>query len=401
MLFYYKALSEKGEKKEGTVNAINKDLAVNALQRRGLIVVSLREEEEKTMLKMAIFEKVSLRDVVMLSRQISTLFEAEISPLRAFSLMAANVENPLLRRKLEQVTDDLQAGFSISNCLAKHPEIFSEFYVGMVKAGEESGKLNQIFSFLADHMDRQYEITSKTKNALIYPIFVVFIFFAVMIMMFTMVIPKMTEIIQESGQAVPFFTRVVIGLSGFFVNYGIFLLILVILGGFALFYFGRGQAGKVYFDRLKITTPVVKNLFRNMYLSRIADNLNTLLSSGVPVIRALEITANVVGNRLYTAILQDAMNAVKAGSSISDALARHEEIPSIMSQMIKVGEETGALTSILKTVSNFYRREVEHAVNTLISFIEPILILFLGVGVAILVAAILVPIYQITISMGQ
>ena len=173
MTFTYKAVTNTGEKKEGSIDAPNKDLAIASLQRRGFIVVSIKGEEETSFLKMDIFAHVPVKDVVILSRQISTLFDAQVSALKAFSLLAANAENPILKRKLTAVTDDIQAGSPISGALEKHPDIFSDFYVNMVKAGEESGKLNQVFSYLAEYLDRQYALTSKTKNALIYPSFVI------------------------------------------------------------------------------------------------------------------------------------------------------------------------------------------------------------------------------------
>ena len=160
MLFKYKSVTDKGESKEGSIDAPNKDSAISALQRRGLIVLSVIEEgEKKSVFKLALFEKVPVKDVVILSRQIATLFEAQVSALKAFTMLGANVENPLLKRKLVQITDDIQSGVPISGALAKHPDVFSDFYVNMIKAGEESGKLNQTFLYLADYLDRQYALT--------------------------------------------------------------------------------------------------------------------------------------------------------------------------------------------------------------------------------------------------
>lgn len=395
MTFKYKAVTTTGEKKEGSVDAQTKDLAITALQRRGFIVTSIVEDGKKDLLHMTIFESVPLKDVVMLSRQISTLFEAQVSALKAFSLLGSNVENPMLRRILAQVVDDLQAGFSISGALEKHPEVFSDFYVNMVRAGEESGKLNQTFSYLADYLDREYALTSKTRNALIYPAFVIIVFFAVMALMFTMVIPKLSEIIIQSGQEVPVYTQVVIGLSNFTVHYGIFILIFLVVFASYIVYLARSASGKQYLDGLKLKLPLFGNLFKKVYLSRIADNLDTMLSSGISIIRAIEITGSVVGNRVYGTILKEAGDAVKGGSSLSDALNKYQEVPQIMVQMTKVGEETGSLSTILKTLANFYKREVDDAVDTLVGLIEPAMIVVLGVSVGLLLASVLIPIYNI------
>lgn len=395
MLFKYKTVDTTGASKEGNIEAVNKDLAISALQRRGLIVVSIKGEDEKKLLDRNIFEHIPLKDIVIMSRQIATLFEAQVSALKAFSLLAGNTENPLLAKLLNQVVDDVQAGFPISGALAKHPDAFSTFYVNMVKAGEESGKLTQTFNYLADYLDRQYALTSKTRNALIYPAFVVFTFVVVMSLMFTIVIPKLTQIIQESGQEIPIYTRGVIAVSNFFVNYGIFVLIFLIIAGLYVFRLSRTEDGKTYLDNLKLSAPLFGKVFQKLYLARLSDNLETMLSSGIPIVRSIEITGAVVGNKVYEKIMKDSEEAVKAGSSLSQSLEKHEHIPPLLVSMIRVGEETGSLTQILKTLSSFYKREVDDAVDTLVGFIEPIMIVALGLGVGILLASVLIPIYNI------
>ncbi len=398
MLFTYKALDQEGKKKEGSIDALNKTVAISALQRRGLIVVNLHGEEEKSFLGGTFLSRVPLRDVVIMSRQLATLFYSQVSALKAFTLLSENAENKMLASQLRQIGDDLQAGSSISDALGKHPDTFSEFYVNLVKAGEESGKLNDTFEYLAKYMDRQYALTSKTRSALIYPAFVVVVFISVMILMFIMVIPNLSALLLESGQEVPVYTRIIIGISDFLVHYGIFVAIFFVLMVLYLWWFRRNEKGKTFLDRWKISFPFIGNLYTKMYLSRISDNLNTMLSSGISIIRAIEITGDVVGNYVYKNILKEAEDAVKSGSSLSDAMGRHKEIPQIMVQMIKVGEETGSLGSILKTLSDFYSREVDDAVNTLVGLIEPAMIVLLGVGVGVLLTSILVPIYNIASS---
>lgn len=396
MLFKYKAIDQTGASKKGEIEAVNKDLAISNLQARGLIIVSIESSEEgKPFWQMALFEKVKLKDVVILSRQISTLFGAEITALKAFTLLAQSSENPLLAKKLNAVATDLQSGFSISESLSKHPDVFTDFYVNMVRAGEETGKLSQTFLYLADYLERQYELTSRTKNALIYPAFVVFTFIVVMALMFTMVIPKLSQIIIESGQVIPFYTKIIIAISDFLVNYGVFLIILIGVLLLYLWRYSRSESGKSNLDGLKIRLPLFGDLYRKLYLSRIADNLNTMLASGISIVRALEIAGDVVGNRVYRNILRDAMESVKGGSSIAGAFGKFEEVPPIMTQIIQVGEETGSLGSILKTLADFYKREVNDTVNTLVGLIEPFLIVFLGLAVGILLTSVLVPIYNI------
>lgn len=398
MLFNYKAVDQTGAEKNGSIDAINIDVAISSLQRRGLVLTTINEDGGKgSMLNMNIawFERVSNKDVVILSRQLATLFEAQVSALRIFRLLGAETENAVLGKKLLQISEDLQAGSQISAALAKHPKVFSPFYVNMVKAGEESGKLNETFGFLADYLDRTYELMSKAKGALIYPAFVIMTFITVMMLMFTIVIPKISGILVDSGQDIPVYTKVILGISTFLTSYGFILLGVVVIGGFFLFRYIRTPTGSAVFDRIKLSIPYVSNLFRKLYWSRLADNMNTMLISGIPMIRALDLTSSVIDNSIYHKILADAVESVKAGKALSEALSGNGEIPGIMIQMIKVGEESGELGAILKTLARFYAREVTTAVDALVDLIEPIMIVALGAGVAILLASVLVPIYNV------
>jgi len=400
MLFSYKAITKGGEAQDGMVDAGNIDAAINSLQRRGLIISKIHPADESNSFmgylnRLSIFNSVSGKDLVILSRQMSTLFEARVSALQIFKLLASEAENHTLRKALSEIADDLQGGSSISTALSKHPNIFSDFYVNMVKSGEESGKLDETFGYLADYIDRTYEVVSRARNALIYPLFVVITFIGVMILMFTVVIPKISAILIDTGQDLPIYTKIVLGVSSFFVNYGVFLAILVIISAFFLWRYVKTAPGKLAYDNFKIQIPYVGNLYKKLYLSRIADTMHTMILSGVSMVRALEITSSVVDNEVYKEILEESLDDVRGGSSLSNSLAKFEQIPNIMVQMIKVGEETGELGHILDTMAKFYRREVNNAVDTLVSLIEPVMIVFLGVGVGVLLAAVIMPIYNI------
>ncbi len=397
MLFKYKAVDDKGIEKIGEIDAPSQDLAISGLQRRNLIIVSIKEESKsKNFLSFSFFEKVPMKDIVILSRQISTLFGAQVSALKAFTMLATNTENKILSRKLTEIGDDIQAGISISGALAKHPDVFSNFYVNMVKVGEETGKLNETFDHLANYLNRQYSLTSKTKNALIYPIFVICTFFVVMGLMFVVVIPKLSAIILDSGQEAPVYTKIVIAVSNFFVNYGFIFIIFMILLGLWLWRLSKTEKGKTYLDKVRLSIPAVGNLYTKLYLSRIADNMDTMLTSGIPIVRAIDITSEVVGSRVYKEILKDVADGVKSGLSFSVAFEKHgEQVPGILIQMIKVGEETGSLGEILKTLADFYKKEVDDAIDTLVGLIEPIMIVVLGLGVGLLLVSILMPIYNL------
>jgi type IV pilus assembly protein PilC len=404
MLFNYKAIDSANIQREGTVEAPTVDAAIAAVQRRGYTIVSIDEVNPNQGLKgilninFSFFQSISNKDIVMLSRQISTLFQAQVSPLRIFRLLSAEVADPQLQLVMNQIVEDLQAGNPISRALAAHPHVFSSFYVNLVRSGEESGTLEKTFDYLADYLDRQYEVTAKARNALIYPAFVIVVFFSVMALMLTLVIPNITKILIESGQELPFFTKIIIGISDFMVNYIGVIIVVISFGGAALWRFLKTEVGKRAYDEFLISIPVIGNLQRKLLLTRICDNMATMLSSGVSMVQTLEVTADVVDNRVYKEIIEAALYEVKNGRSFADTIGEYHEIPSVLSQMAKIGEETGSLATILNTLSTFYRREVNNAVDTMIGLIEPIMIVVLGIGVAVLLASVLMPIYNLTNS---
>lgn len=399
MLFTYKAIDQHNVSREGTVEAANIDGAISTVQKRGYTVVSIDPIEEKPAwmnISFDWFQSVSNKDIVILSRQIATLFEAQVSALRVFRLLGSEAEKPQLRNVLNSIGDQLQAGSSISRALSAHPAIFSTFYVSMVRSGEETGSLDKSFSYLADYLDRSYQIVTKAKNAMIYPAFVVGTFITVMGLMFTMVIPRISQILLSSGQELPIYTRIVLAISYFFANYIGIILVVLAVGGFFFYRFIHTAVGKRAIDELMISIPVIGTLNRKLYLTRICDNISTMLSSGITMVQAVEVTADVVDNEVYKEIFTHALLEIKGGRSFADTISEYPEIPGVMSQMAKVGEETGNLPEILNTLAKFYRREVDNAVDTMIGLIEPVMIVMLGLGVGVLLASVLMPIYNLT-----
>lgn len=402
MLYRYKAIDQTSEEeRNGTIVATTVDVAIAALQRRKLMIISIVAAEGGPSWKkfISVGQKVTYRDIVILSRQISTLFRASVSALRVFQLLGEETENAILKRCLEEVAEDIQGGASLSGALGKHPDVFSDFYVNMVHSGEESGDFSKTFNYLADYLDRSYELMTKTRNALIYPAFVVVTFVIVMVLMLVIVIPKLSAIILETGKDLPFYTKIVIGLSNFFINYGILMASLLVIGAFLCWRYVQTDKGKHFFSQFALTAPYAGTLFRKLYLTRIADNLNTMLSAGITVVRAVEVVASVVGNDVYKNLLMHAAQDVRTGIPLSDAMAKYPDVvPGIMIQMFKVGEETGELPGILDALAKFYRREVDNEIDVLISLIEPTMIILLGLGVGGLMVSILLPMYDIASS---
>ncbi len=397
-LFNYTAVNKDGQERKGSIDAVSEDVAIAALQRRELIVASIEPADGDSILskQFNIFSRVKNKEIVMLSNQITTLFEAQVSALRTFRLLASESSNPKLQKILTDVANDLQSGSSIADSLSKHPKVFSSFYVNMVRSGEETGKLDEVFSFLAEYIDRNYALATKARNALIYPSFIIATFIGVMVLMLTTVIPRLSGMLLESGGDLPIYTKFVIGLSTFLTNYIWILGIGIVIGTFFLVRYAKTENGYRYLANARLNIPYVGDLYRKLYMSRIADSLGTTLHSGIPLIRGLEIAGSVVGDPVYKEILNTVAQDIQTGQGAAESMSKHPQFPTVMIAMVKVGEETGDLGKILITIAKFYRREVLNAVDTLVSLIEPLMIVLLGLGVGLLLASILVPIYNVS-----
>lgn len=404
MLFHYSAINAEGIKSEGDIDVMSSDAAVSTLQKRGLTVVSIVEKGEANKNPLASFSffkpKIHPKDVVIFSRQIATLFEAGVSALKAFRLLAAENDNLALQEQLTGVGDDIESGISLSEALSRRPDLFSTFYVNMVKSGEESGKLNEGFMYLADYMDRDYELRQKVKKALTYPAFVIGTFLIIMIAMFTFVIPKMAALFVDNGAALPTVTKIVLQLSDLFVKYGFITFPILVVAGWFTYRWSKTPEGKRSIDVLFTKIPVFKTLFQRIFLQRLADNMNTMLTSGVPIVRAIDITSDIVDNTVYKELLARVSQKVQTGTAFSKALYEEPLVPNILVQMVRIGEETGELGYILKNLASFYRRELDTSIDNVISLIEPAMIVGLGLGVGVLVSAVLLPMYSLSAAIS-
>ncbi len=393
--FEYRARSKSGEIREGVIEAGSQEGAVDTLHQADLIVISIQEKDKSLMARLHVGGSVKQKDLVIFSRQLATLFEAQIPVVQALKTLVAETQKKTLQHVISQVLDDITGGLSLSQAMGKYPLAFSSFYINLVRSGEESGKLQDVFTYLADYMERTYYITLKVRNALIYPAVVLFTFMIVLVVMMVVVIPKLATIFTETGQTLPFYTQAILSISLFLRSWGLVVLFFLIIGGVVAVRWLRTAEGKLFFDRLQVRTPIIGILLQKLYMARMTDNLKTLIAGGIPILRALSISGDVVGNEVYKLAMADAMEAVRAGNTISSAFERIPEIPALVTGMIRVGEASGRLDYILESVARFYQREVDTTVDNLVALIEPILILFLGGGVAILVASVMIPLYNL------
>ncbi len=405
MIFKYKVIDKNGSELEGVIEAANREMATSSLQRREYVIVSVLESmdgKSKTLkdyltLDIQIFKPtVKDKDIVIFSRQIATMFEAGVQALKSFRLLAAESDNVALREVLTSLSDELQSGTSLYKAFQKHERVFTKFYVNLIKAGEEAGKLSETFLYLADYMERSYELRQKTKKALTYPAFVVATFIIIMTIMVIFVIPKMAEMLSQQGQDLPVFTQIILSISNAITGYW-YIIVPGLVGSFIMTKrWAETPEGRAYLDIIKLKIPVINNTYEKIFLARLADNLNTMLSSGVSIVNALEITAEVVDNYVYEQLILRVSEKIQNGSSLSQALYEEKgKIPNIMIQMVKIGEETGELGYMLKNLSRFYKQEVERAIDNMVAMIEPIMILGLGAGVGILLSSVMMPMYNV------
>jgi len=398
MKYKYKARNQAGAPQEGIVEASTMSNASALLQRHNLVVVSLEPQKETNpfMGLSRLWEGVSGKEFVFFSRQMAVMVEAKVPLLSALKGIIEQITNPYFANILLSVLADVDEGKSFSEALRKHPDVFSELYVNMVQSGEISGNLQQSLESLADNIEKNYILTQKIKGVLYYPAFILGAFFLVGFLMISFVIPKLTEMLEETNAQLPITTKILIWTGNFMQHYWWAVLIIVIAAISGLIYYIRTEDGKKEFDVIKLKIPVVGKVFKFVYLARFAENLSTLVKSGIPIVTALQIAGRVVGNIVFENHIAEAADKVKTGGTISEVLgSKEKDFPPVMTQMVKVGEDTGKLDTTLDTMAKFYTREADQIVSNLSSIIEPVLIVILGVGVGTLVFSIIIPIYNI------
>jgi type IV pilus assembly protein PilC len=342
---------------------------------------------------------VSVRDLSIFTRQLSTLLQAEVPLVDALRTMFQQTRNTYLKEAVFDVLSDVEAGASLSQAFSRHEAIFSDFFVQMVRSAEITGRLQEVFAYLADYLETQSLLNAKIRGAMIYPAFVLVLFAIVIGVMVLVVIPQLKQVFVESGlefSKLPFVTRVLFGIGDFTRSYGIPLVFSIFVAVGAVRSYLRSAEGKMLFDFAVLRLPYFGDIARKVYLSRFSETTSVMIKGDIPVAQALEIAGDVVGNAQYRYLIFEAAEAVRRGELISSALARSErEFPALVTQMIAIGERTGRLDELMHRVSEFYAREVERVLANATELIQPILIVVLGVFVGLLIGAVILPIYQL------
>jgi len=391
-LFSYKAKDEDGNIQNGMVDGANEQLAIGALKDQGLVVIDINKKKKG--FGTNVLNRVKAKDVVIFSRQFSVMISASIPVVQALKVLIDQTENISLKMVVSEIADEVNGGTKLSDALGKRKNIFNEFYVSVVRSGESSGKLDEVLNYLADEMEKDYDMMHKIKGAMIYPVFVLAGLGGVGTVMMVWVVPKLTAVISETGGELPFATKALMLVSDIMANYWYMILIAIVVIIFSFKAYGRTPVGRRHIDMIKIKMPIFGNLFQKIALVRFTRSMKTLIVGGVPISSSLKIAGDVVGNEVYKNIIEETREAVEGGASISSVFLKKKEIPNMISQMMSVGEKTGKIDVILDRVTDFYSREITNLVANLVTLMEPIIMVVMGIGVGLMVAAIIMPMYN-------
>lgn len=394
--FKYTAKNAKGEAVTGQIEAENRAAAADQLLGRELYITALEEVKPAEDIVGAInklLSRVTKKDLAIFLRQLSILISAAVPLVQALKILSEQTQNKVLRQALLDVHREVEGGMKFSLALERYQNIFSSYFINMVRSGETSGRMEEILGYLADQEEKDYELQGKIIGALIYPGFIVTAMFGGGFFMLAVVLPKMLKMFEDLGATsqLPFATRMLMLLSTVARSYWWAVILAII--GFAVFlrWYLRTEEGKRQFDIIKLKTPVFGLLFQYLYIIRFARSFNTILVGGITIPQGLRIVRTVVGNSIFEKLLDDTIKEVEEGNPMSDVFAKNKYVPTMVTQMLSVGEQTGRLDDVLEKITNFYSREINSVIEVVLKLVEPVIMIVLGLGVGLLVAGVILP----------
>ena len=398
--FRYKAKDSLGKTVTGLVEAVNDRSAAKLLRNKGLVVIDLKPSRENIFSFFGkLTKKVTASDVTNFTRQMSTMINAGLPITEALVILRAQ-SSPSFAALVTRILADVEGGESLSNSLSRFPKIFSPTYVALVRAGETGGVLDKVLMRLSDNLEKTQEFKGKVKSALIYPIIIVIGMLVVSAIMIIFVIPKMTDLYSQFDAELPFMTRLLIGISAVSQKFWPLVIVSIFFGILLIRTYAKTKSGKLLIDSLLLKIPIIGPLNRQVVLTELTSTLSLMAGSGVAILDGLKITRDVVKNSLIAQAMDDISLNVAKGFPIAYSFAKHAEaFPFILPQMISVGEETGKMDEVLAKVSHVFETESEQKLKSLTAAIEPIIMIFLGIGVGFLVISVILPIYNLTTSL--
>lgn len=397
-VFVYTARDTTGKEKTGTVDARARSSALSLLKEQGLFVVSIEEKGSSVMDRLSSIKGIPAGEIVAMSRQLSTMISAGLPISKTLEVLIDQTQNQSLKKTLTACLRDVEGGTPLSVAFSKHPKVFSPTYVALVKAGESSGKLDEVMDRIATTLEAERELNSKFKSAMIYPTIVMFAMVGVFVLMMGFVIPKLAEMYESLNAELPFMTQIMIDASNFFVKYWYIFLVVTIGTVVLLKKFLATPTGRDFKSRLMFGLPVFGKINKNKEFAQFTRTLSLLISAAIPIVEALHIVSDVSTNTKIRKTAIEAASSVEKGNALSDYLRQSDIFPPLIAQMASVGEETGQVDELMAQVAQFYDNETEHAVKGLSAALEPIILIVLGAGVGLLIVSIITPIYKITSS---
>jgi type IV pilus assembly protein PilC len=393
-VFKYAGKTRSGTVQKGEIEAVDRDSAVAALRQRQILVTSVKTKPKELSISLPGFGGVKEKDIVVFTRQFATMIEAGLPLVQCLDILSRQATNKEFAASISKVKTDVESGESFADALRKHPKVFNDFYANMVEAGETGGILDTILARLAAYMEKARALKGKVKSAMVYPSAIVGIAVLVIVFLMIFVIPVFAEMFSSFGGTLPAPTQLVMTLSEMTKTYVVYAIPAVIILVFLFKRFYRTDKGKRMVDSLMLQSPVFGPLIQKVSVAKFTRTLGTLVSSGVPIIDALQITARTAGNKIVEEAVLSVIGSVKEGQSLAEPLSKQNIFPTMVVQMIEVGESSGALDSMLEKIADFYDEEVDAAVSALTSLLEPALMVFLGVTIGFIVVAMYLPIFK-------
>lgn len=400
MKFTYSAKSKDGVVHSDKIEAGSEDEAAKILKSHDLFVLEIKKEgsalSSARSLQIPYFSnRVGLKDKIIFTQQLAMMVKAGLPLVDAFSALEEQTENKYFSRTIGEISTDVKGGKALSETLAKYPKIFNELYISIVRSGEKSGKLDEVLERLAEQLQKDYDLISKIKSAVTYPIVVIVALIGIVILMLLFVVPQLKSIFQDLGAELPLTTRIVLGISDALINYW-YIFIVVIVGLFlGIRYWARTPTGNLIWDRFKLRVPLIGPLIRKIYMARFARTMGTLVASGLPMLEIIETVKGVINNRVYQDAFVIIAKDIENGVQLSTTLAKQKIFPPMIYHLIAVGEKSGKLDYVLLSMATFFDKEVENTTSNLATLIEPILIIIIGAGVGFVVASVIMPIYSL------
>ena len=401
--FAYVGRTKSGAVKKGELSAKNKDEAVTQLRRQNVVVTSLEERAAKGGFNLSFGSGLTDKDLVVFTRQFGTMINAGLPLVQCLEILSTQSENKVLRETVAEVKGQVEGGSTFSDALRRHPKVFDELYVNMVHSGEVGGLLDTILTRLAKHIEKAMKLKGQIKSAMIYPSAIIGVAVIVITVLMIWVIPifaKMFEELSSGKMGLPGPTQLVIDMSNAFQSYWYMLGGIIVGSVFAVKKYYATPNGRMAIDRFLLKTPIFGDLIRKASVAKFTRTLGTLLSSGVPLLDGLSICAKTAGNKVIEEALLNARVSISGGKTIADPLAQSQVFPKMVTHMIAVGESTGALDAMLGKIADFYEDEVDQAVASLTSLLEPMMMVFLGVVIGFIVIAMYLPIFKMASAIG-